>query len=373
MPHGSRKIEDCQILYEINYSKSKIYKQVKMVCHDQETLDHRDYLKKIDSDFEIVGTPYPVLNCISKTSNAQYHDHILLLHSEMGSQDLEWFEQHGSIGVYWWCHAIIAKDWFRYAEIDPNLSKSKTSKNDFLIYNRAWSGLREYRIKFTELILDYNLQDRCQMTFNPEDSGKYWSQHTFANSKFAPKRKDLDQHFCSTNATASASADYVSADYIQTAIEVVLETVFDDTKWHLTEKILRPIACGHPFILVSTPGSLQYLKRYGFQTFEKYIDEGYDDIQDPVQRLEAVVKLMSALANLPDKEKQQLYANLVPICNYNKSRFFSKEFVKQVIDEFQTNFDHGFSFIQQADSHKYFERGFEGAVKLKKYFTGLLK
>jgi hypothetical protein len=238
-------------------------------------------------------------------------------------------------------------------------------QKDFLIYNRAWTGLREYRIKFTELIVDYNLQDHCQMTFNSEDNGTHWSQHKFSNPLFSPNRTDLAQYFHPSTVDATASADYNNIDYAQTSIEVVLETVFDDTKWHLTEKALRPIACGHPFILVSTPGILQYLKRYGFQTFNKYIDESYDAIADPVERLETVVKLMQSLAKLSAKEKQQLYANLAPICEYNKRRFFSKEFCDQVVGEFKTNFDHGFSFIQQANSHKYYERHLNKYGKLK--------
>jgi len=369
VPHGSKKIEDCKPLNDYHkLQNSEILTKVKTVCHDQETLDYTYYQsyskpwscsETFNKFFEIPGTPYPILNIILENYHGyyvEYHDYILLLHSEMQSQDVEWFEQHGSIGVYWWSHAVIARDWFRYAEVDPKLSVSMVPQKDFLIYNRAWTGLREYRIKFTELIIDYNLQDHCQMTFNPEDNGIHWSQHKFSNSLFAPNRTDLAQYFCSSTVDATASADYNDIDYAQTSIEVVLETVFDDTKWHLTEKALRPIACGHPFILVSTPGILQYLKRYGFQTFHKYLDESYDAIADPVERLEAVVKLMQSLAKLSAKEKQQLYANLAPICKYNKSRFFSKEFVEQVIDEFQTNFDHGFSFIQQANSHKYYER-----------------
>jgi hypothetical protein len=69
----------------------------------------------------------------------------------------------------------------------------------------------------------------------------------------------------------------------------VLETLFDDHRWHLTEKSLRPIACGKPFVLMATPGSLQYLRQYGFKTFDGLIDETYDSIQNPKQRLQAVL------------------------------------------------------------------------------------
>jgi len=355
LPHGSRKIEDCKSLFPL-WKQGKDLKQIKMVCHDQETLCSKDYWPKFNSKHNAQTLVYPVLNKVVQEIAVEYHDYMLLLHSEMQSADVEWFEQNGTVGVYWWSHAIIARDWFRYASIDTSLTNLKTPVRDFLIYNRAWTGIREYRIKFAELVIDSNLQEYCQMTFNPEDNGKHWLNHEFVNSTFCPVRKDLDQHFCSTTASAIASADYNNLDYIKTAIEVVLETVFDDTKWHLTEKTLRPIACGHPFILVSTPGILKYLKRYGFKTFDQYFDESYDNISDPLKRLEAIVKLMSKLANLSVAQKQQLYKDIAPICEYNKRRFFSQEFFDQVIAELKTNFDHGYSFIQLADSHKHYER-----------------
>ena len=135
-----------------------------------------------------------------------------------------------------------------------------------------------------------------------------------------------------------------------------IETVFDDTKWHLTEKSLRPIACGVPFILASTAGSLQYLRHYGFKTFHDYFDESYDTIQDPVQRLECIVYLMKQLSKLTPIQKQQLYTKLQPICDFNKQRFFSKDFYTQVTEEFTTNFTHAFEFVKQSDSHRYFDR-----------------
>jgi hypothetical protein len=363
VPHGSRKIEDCRLLsdYYKGHQDFESLKKTTMICHDQEPLNYKDYFDKIDPNWEIAEIPYPVLNIINRRN---YYDFVLLLHSEQQSQDVKWFEQHGSVAVYWWSHAIIALDWFRYAKVDPLLTAPKTVQKDFLIYNRAWSGSREYRLKFVELVLDYNLQDHCQLKFNPTDNDTIWTQHKFVNPLLAPSRTDLDQYFQLSTADSSASADYVGPDYLQTAIEVVLETVFDDTKWHLTEKALRPIACGHPFILVGTPGILQYLKSYGFRTFGEYIDENYDSIQDPVARLEAVVKLMQSLANLSSDEKQQLYANLDCICRYNKQRFFSEEFAHQVIDEFKTNFDHAASFIQQADSHEYHKRDAKRLFKL---------
>jgi len=126
----------------------------------------------------------------------------------------------------------------------------------------------------------------------------------------------------------------------------VLETLFDDTRWHLTEKSLRPIACGKPFILAATPGSLQYLQSYGFETFSDLIDESYDLIVEPQLRLLAIVKEMQRISQLSSIEKCKLYTDLDVICLRNKQHFFNG-FVEQVIEEYQTNLDTAMQVMQQ--------------------------
>ena len=209
-------------------------------------------------------------------------EYTILCHSEKNSSQVELYEKNGFIGVYYWSHALIARDWFRYAEIDPGLKKHQTTK-DFLVYNRAWSGTREYRVRFAEMLLDANLEQHCCTNFNPTDQGQHWLSHNFLNEKFRPQRQDLDRFFLPTSVDSTASADYVAADYCNSRIEVVLETLFDDNRNHLTEKTLRPIACQQPFIIAATPGSLEYLRSYGFRTFEGIWDESYDDAEDSVQ------------------------------------------------------------------------------------------
>jgi len=261
---------------------------------------------------------------------------VLLVHSEQRSRNLQRYENIDFIGVYWWCHAIIARDWFRYAEHDC-LLKNRAPKKDFLIYNRAWSGTREYRLKFAELLVDNQLSEHCIMGFNSDDSGDY-RQHRFQNPALQIQRQDLEKYFFYNDTPSSASANYNSIDYQRTELEVVLETLFDDDRLQLTEKILRPIACGHPFILVSTMGSLEYLRQYGFKTFDPIIIETYDTILDPADRLCAVVTELQRIASLGSTEKQKLYADLREIARYNQELFFSTEWQSSIINEYRENF-----------------------------------
>jgi hypothetical protein len=174
------------------------------------------------------------------------------------------------------------------------------------------------------------------MRFNPWDSGQYYGDHQYANPAFRVTTA-LEDHFDLNTHDATASADYASSDYQHTGIEVVLETLFDDARWHLTEKTLRPMACAQPFILAATPGSLAYVKQYGFQTFAPLIDETYDTIADPGTRLMAIVEEMRRIANLPQDQKLQLFEALHGIALQNQQRFFSDDFYRQVILELETN------------------------------------
>jgi hypothetical protein len=287
----------------------------------------------------------------------------LLCHSELNSKELDKYTQNNFTGVYYWAHALIARDWFRFAQLDQDL-KQKNIQSDFLIYNRAWSGTREYRLKFAELLIKSNLHHHCRMGFNGID-GIHYSDHKFSNPAMQVCGTDLAGHFDKNNSLPTASADYCTRDYQQTAIEVVLETLFDDSRLHLTEKSLRPIACGQPFILAATAGSLAYLRSYGFKTFDSVFDESYDTISDPVERLGAIVNLMNNIKNSPNR--LEMYQQLQAIADFNQQRFFSSEFHQQVVDEFKQNFSSGFNEVLKSCTPKYMEQYLDALRSTKDY------
>ncbi len=365
VPHGSKKLEDIKLLFL--YSECQLQNYPVMICHDQEPLvwgiysreeiennnrdrylnNNLDYLTS--SDVLAYHSKWQ-LRATTVSFSALYgnqHDLTLLLHSEKNSYQLDKFIQNGFVPVYYWSHAVIAHDWFRYAEHDPTLTSDvKKIQKDFLIYNRAWSGTREYRLFFAQLLVEHNLIDCSNVNFSMLDNNTDYRQHQFANKKLQISNVELHKYFKSNTADSTSSADYDNRDYAIAGIEIVLETLFDDTRWHLTEKSLRPIACGKPFMLAATPGSLQYLRNYGFETFSGLINESYDLIVDPHLRLQAIVGEMYRISRLSSAKKNQLYSELDSICQRNKQHFFDG-FVSQVIDEYKTNLDHAMQTMQQ--------------------------
>jgi hypothetical protein len=230
---------------------------------------------------------------------------------------------------------MIARDWYRFSCHDPRLKYNWQHAFDFNIYARAWSGTREYRLKFLELLIDQDLVDQARISFGEFDNAQHYQTHAFANPAL---QISTDLSYIKTMEISSCrSAEYDVHHYAMCTWDVVLETLFDDQRLHLTEKILRPIACGKPFILAATHGSLEYLKSYGFRTFHGIIDESYDKITDPLQRLYAITSLMSDISSLSSREKTSMIRAMEPVVKHNSRHFFSDQFADMIKQELMHN------------------------------------
>lgn len=345
-PDGEKKIDN---LHQLSPMSDPYLWSIspEIFCNDQEPVNY-DYYEgsKINSDD--ISLFFFKHNVIKPEFNFRgsvdtIWDKVLLLHSEVNSQDVIKYQSRNFIPVYYWSHAIIARDWFRYAKHVNLFKKSLDTK--FLIYNRAWSGTREYRLKFTDCLIENNLINDCKTTCNPFDNDVHYTDHNFANKQWIPTHK-LENFFPKTSVSSNYSASFEVNDYQNSFIEVVLETLFDDSRIHLTEKSLRPIALGQPFILVSTPGSLQYLRNYGFKTFSSVFDESYDTILDSNDRMQAIIHLMKEIKNWDSTKLDSAYNELSQISQYNRSYFFSNEFFTLVTDELKTNLYKGIDIIK---------------------------
>ena len=366
-PHGSKNIFDLTPLSNLIWGH--YYVDIPVVVHDQEPLDYNLY-----TNIDLVslgvfiqqlhaprfGNPTATeIRCqalVDKNllaiplAHVSQHDQAILLHSEKNSVDLEQYSQNNFLPVYYWCHAIISRDWYRFAEIDARLAAQSQVCKKFLIYNRAWGNTREYRLKFMELLVKHGLHEQSKTSISRRsegDQGYHYHDHKFKNINFKFKNSTvldlLEENQCGSN----ESAQYNHDDFNSTAISVVLETMFDDSRIHLTEKTLRPIACGHPFVLAAGPGSLEYLRSYGFKTFAPWIDESYDQETDSLLRLEKIINSMNKINLLDATEFDQFLIEIRHIADFNKKHFFSDAFQQQVIEELKTNLTHTIQHIKK--------------------------
>jgi hypothetical protein len=120
---------------------------------------------------------------------------------------------------------------------------------------------------------------------------------------------------------------------------LVNESVREGRRHHLTEKIFKPICLCMPFILHSTCGSLAFLRRYGFETFDILWDESYDTEVDDQKRVKKITDLVSDVNRLSSVEKQALYIKSLPIIQHNYDHFYNSGFSQVLWKELTSMLD----------------------------------
>lgn len=130
------------------------------------------------------------------------------------------------------------------------------------------------------------------------------------------------------------------APYIDTYFSLITETVCAESTFSFrTEKMAKPLAIGHPFIVASTPGFYRDLRNLGFRTFDGLIDESFDSIDGAQQRMDRVVDVVHDLCQ---QDLGSFLSACRDTCKYNQQHL--AELREQVNQEFSERF---FQFIKK--------------------------
>jgi len=108
-------------------------------------------------------------------------------------------------------------------------------------------------------------------------------------------------------------------DYKKTFLSLVAETLSDDI--FLSEKTYKPLAAGHPFILLAAPGQLAYLKTLGYQTFDQYWNEDYDKEHDLHARIKKIIDILKYLNSKSRQELVDMRQSMISILTHNQTLF----------------------------------------------------
>jgi hypothetical protein len=103
-------------------------------------------------------------------------------------------------------------------------------------------------------------------------------------------------------------------------MEIIGETDTLTTNW-ITEKTVKNLYIGKPFIVIGGPGILDKIRSFGFQTFGPWIDESYDTITNNYQRLETIKREIDRIANKTDVEIHHMHQQLLPIFEHNRKTY----------------------------------------------------
>lgn len=157
-------------------------------------------------------------------------------------------------------------------------------------------------------------QDRDLMD-EPEDirllPAAYEIERAVSNLDIALPDRDV-KHFLFNNTWGDAIIN--PRAYTDTAFSVVTETIYDYPFTFRTEKIWKPMIMHHPFVAVANVGYYRALRQAGFRTFDSLIDETFDTIWEPRERIEAIIEVIQDIVR--NGAESFLMASH-DICKYN--------------------------------------------------------
>ena len=323
-----------------------------LVFYDQEPI-YKDEVQKIYHLPQPVGQneSWDMLYCIhtsvheSAKINYFSNKFYIFANSEISDEKNKILKDYFLLDWYYFFHGFAALDWYNNIQYLPHI---KTYTKLFITFNNLINGNRNYRLVFLAQLIENNLQDLGHISLNQVDTTKkikielsdkkYLSAASkkliYKNLLPTPPKFIIDHKITTGKLSANDELDTLSLGLFH----IVTETIFYENKLHLTEKIFKPIVARRPFLLLAAAGNLKYLKKYGFLTFDKWIDESYDDEIDPDKRILKVVGEIKRLSNLPKTELDKLYEERQPTLEHN-FKWFYKDFKKIIITELVDNFE----------------------------------
>jgi hypothetical protein len=282
---------------------------------------------------------------------------IILLNTEQDSEAKEYFlKKYRMIDAYCFFHIFAAHDWYRGFRYDTNITPvtERKIKKTYVAFNRLTGSARTYRSMLVAELAKNNLLEAGHVSYSHicPDHGHYHD-----NLPSAIERYNVSPEYIKETIDALDTLehplriDHVDKEFIpnhsmvlsavpecmESFIYVVTETCFWESKKHLTEKIFKPIILRMPFVLVGCAHNLKYLRSYGFKTFDRWIDESYDDIEDPIERLQAVVKVLDRLSKLSHSELETMLSEMQETLDHNFNLFNSQELLDYAWEELKNN------------------------------------
>jgi len=229
---------------------------------------------------------------------------------------------------YYFYHAFASLDWFRSIKYLPQ-NKNIWQGASYISMNNLYKGPRIYRLVFLSKLYKQGLLGEGMVSYNIDD----WVEELDNMHLNYQTREDII-NFCKQAKTSyRVQSSYYNKDNSSAEQEyplwtsafwhIVSETCFYEKTIHLTEKIFKPIVARQPFLLLSTPGALKYLKGYGFETFNNFIDESYDEERDHNLRLKKIVDQVNYISNLTSSQKKEMYHSMTNILEHNFNHFYN--------------------------------------------------
>jgi len=211
----------------------------------------------------------------------------------------------------------------RDQDILSNLNKTRSKK--FIFRN---ANPREHRLYFASALKYRNLLNQAFFSwlnryYVPDKKNFNWvikKYHSNLNDQLELKKhmqEFIDGSPYIIDHDSENIGDGLNQRFLQPQMfadsyfTFVTETTFDNLEGEnvlfLTEKIYQPILQYHPFIVAACPGTLAYMRKYGYETFPELFDESYDLEQDLKKRTLMILDNIQRVCQMSTEQLHSIY------------------------------------------------------------------
>jgi hypothetical protein len=146
-----------------------------------------------------------------------------------------------------------------------------------------------------------------------------------------PMALDMDKSDPSscTNGEYNIRVSHVPVDsYKESFCAIIQESRFSQLCPNISEKTINAMVNHRPFVMCGPPGTLRMIREMGFQTFEDFWPEDYDEITSNKDRLARICETVDYINSFKLEELKEMYVAMKPILFHNNenikniSRFY---------------------------------------------------
>jgi hypothetical protein len=312
-----------------NYGRDDIQEIDFVFFHDQEPI-HLDLHKSLFDEVKLRTEDLQYWEKPPSANKKGINGHVIV--SEKGEYVNELNNIYGWKSHYYFYHGWACKDWFRGYDKTFLIPRAahRTPTRAFMSPNRIVAGKRDHRVLFLYNVFKHKLDS------NYISAPRICPYENVDISQIALKYNniypDIEQVFLAAELprlfageetqimTSCWLGNYTEAQ--DSLVYVPTETVYFGERLHITEKTFKAIALEMPFVLVAPAHSLEYMRSYGFRTFDGIFDESYDQETDDIKRIEKVTQLLKELDSLSVAERHQIHRACLPIVKHNFEHFY---------------------------------------------------
>lgn len=202
--------------------------------------------------------------------------------------------------------------------VKPFLKVNRTcrpERNLFMLFLNKWDMYDKFKISFNKYNDDYEL-----FNFFPplvqEDNIKSLKEKI----PFDIDQTDKDNHGPPGIGKGKFDADlpFNPEHYRDTLMSIVMCAFpFVENACHIHSSTYNPIYCGHPVLQFGPVGHLKKLKQLGFKTFDKWWNEGYDNVEQGWERFRGLLSIVEKLYAKSNEELLEMYIEMKDVLQHN--------------------------------------------------------